>query len=124
MILKILKILTVISFLTITFRDQHIGGLYGQFLILGLFFDFKTFILSLTGLMILTTFIFSSFKTFKKFDIYIFLIGGIVLMIPIFLRLKGIISSNHNDNIFCLTSILFMTIYGTTLFLIIKENKN
>jgi len=125
MILKILKILTVISFLLITFSGRHIGGQFGIFLYLGLFSDFKNLIPVALILMILMMFIFSSFKQLNKIDLYIFIIGGMILMIPIIAHIRFIFINmkNRGDNVFYMTLLPFLTFYGLTLYKIIRENK-
>lgn len=122
--LKLLKLFTVISFILITFDTGHIGGQFGVFIILGFLSDYKDFILSAFIATILITFIISSFKPFKpRFDFYLFLLGGFVLCIPIIMHVSFLFSKMKNriDEVFYLTAALYLVIYATTLFKIIKE---
>jgi hypothetical protein len=125
MILKILKILTVLSFLMITFDSGHLGGQFGIYIILGLFFGFQEAILAALFLIILALFLLSSFKNLKTKDLYIFIIGGLILMIPIIAHIRFLLITmkNRGDKVFYLTLLPFLTFYGLTLFKIIRENK-
>ena len=124
--LKILKLLTVISFVLITFDTGHIGGQFGLFIILGLLSDYKDIIISALILSILLIFIISSFKRFKpKLDFYIFLFGGFSLLIPIIMHMYFLFSKikTRIDATFYLTATLYLIIYGITLLNVFNKQK-
>jgi hypothetical protein len=114
--LKKMKVLIVILFLLITFDSGHIGGQFGCFLILGLISGGVTSIFSLIQIFTLIAFLKSSFKPSNK-DVYIFLIGGILLLIPIVYHIIFLISERHyRQPFFYLTTSLFLIAYVYTLF--------
>ncbi|MCR8667248.1 hypothetical protein NO995_06120 [Aestuariibaculum sp. M13] len=121
--LKILKILTVISFLLITWSGPHIGGPFGLYLILGLFGNISSIIQAGVILVILILFLYNSYKSFHKYDLHLFLIGGIILMIPICSHIYTVLTQyqNKGDKIFFLTLIPFLFSYSVTLFKIYKQ---
>jgi hypothetical protein len=119
--MKILKILTVMSFLVITVNVPHIGGQWGMHLLLFLF-DWSIYTLfSIITLTILIAMIISAFKNFKAKDQSFFLLGGIVLFMPIIeTYIKGFKTSNF-DKDFIITSSVFITLYLITFINIKKE---
>ncbi|GAA4305841.1 hypothetical protein [Aestuariibaculum suncheonense] len=123
MSLKILKILTVISFLLITWSGPHIGGPFGLYLILGLLGNISSIIQAGVILVILILFLYSSYKSFHKYDLYLFLVGGVILMIPICSHINTVFThyKNKGDNVFFLTLIPFLLLYGITLLKIYKQ---
>lgn len=125
MILKILKIFTVISYLFITWTGDHLRGAFGFYLILGLLGNISTILLSVLFLTILTVFLYSSFKPFKKNELYVFLLGGVILFIPILSHFYTVLTQfkNRGDNLFFLTLFPFLILYSMTLFLISRQKK-
>lgn len=122
--LKIFKILTVLSFVIITIDTGHIGGQFGIFIILAYFSDFKDILISILFSSILITFLISCFKNLKtKIDLYLFLVGGIVLFIPITKHILFLITKVRSDVIFYITGLIFILFYSYTLFLIRKNRK-
>lgn len=120
--LKLFKLLTVISFVFITLDSGHIGGQFGLFIVLGFLSDYKDIIISFLTTLILIIFIVNSFKSFKpKIEYLIFLIGGIVLLVPIIMHINFLFSKNRNDDSFYITTLLYLFFYGTTLYFIIKR---
>lgn len=126
MILKILKIFTVISYLLIIWTGDHLGGIFGYYIILGLFGDISTILLSVLFLIILTVFLYSSFKPFKKNELHVFLLGGVILIIPVLSHFYTVLTQfkNRGDNRFFLTLFLFLILYGMTLVSIGRQKKN
>jgi len=96
-----------------------------MFLFLGLFSDFENLIPVALILMILMIFLYSSFKRLNNKDLYIFINGGMILMIPIIAHIRFILinTKNRGDNVFFMTLLPFLTFYGLTLFKIIRKNK-
>lgn len=122
MILKILKILTVLSFLLITFDTGHIGGQFGSFILLGFLSDYKGIMASTLITIILIYFIVSSIKFLKpKVDFYLSLLGGLLLFIPITIHIKFLLSKDRSDSIFYFTTIIFLVFYGFNLYKILKQ---
>jgi hypothetical protein len=123
MILKILKILTVISYLFITWTGSHLGGSFGFYIILGLFLNISSILLSVLFLTILSVFLYSSFKPFKKNELYVFLFGGVILFIPVLFHTYIVLTQfkNRGDNLFFLTLLPFLFLYGMTVFLISRQ---
>lgn len=122
--LKIFKLLTVLSFILITFDTGHIGGQFGLFIILGFLSDYNDILISTLTVAILIGFIINSFKPFKpKFDFYLFFLGGFVLFIPIIMHLSFLFSKNKNiiDEDFYITTTLYFVIYGITLIILKKK---
>lgn len=114
--IKILKILTVISFLVITVSGPHIGGQWGMYLLYFLF-DWSIYTLySIVTLSTLLVIIINAFRPFNRRCQYIFLLGGIVLFIPIInTHIQGFKTSNF-DKGFIITSSIFITFYIITLY--------
>lgn len=81
----------VISFLNITADTGHVGGPFGAYLLLGFLSDIWTIDMSTIYPAVLIIFVVSGFKKFKKKDMYIFLGGGVVLLIPIFMHLSFVL---------------------------------
>ena len=125
MIIKIFKILTVLSFLLITFSGNHLGGQFGLYIFIGLFSGFYLAIPAALILFVLMIFLYSSFKQLRNKDLYIFTVGGMILMIPIIAHIIFILTNmkNRGDFIFYTTLLPFLTFYGLTLFMIYRENK-
>lgn len=123
MILKIFKILTVMSYLFITFDTGHIGGPFGLYIILGLFWNISSILLSVLFLTILSVFLYSSFKPFKKNELYLYLFGGFILLIPVLSHINIVLTQfkNRGDNRFFLTLIPFLFFYFMTLFIIRRQ---
>ena len=120
--MKILKTLTVISFLVITVNAQHIGGQWGMYLLLFLF-DWSIYTLySIITLTILLAIIISAFKNFRTKDQSFFLLGGLVLFIPITVtHVKGFNTGVYDKN-FIITSSIFITLYLITFINIKKKH--
>ena len=125
MILKILKILTVISYLFITCTGGHLRGAFGYYIVLGLFWNISTILLSVLFLTILSVFLYSSFKPFKKNELYVFLLGGVILIMPVLSHFYTVLTQfkNRGDNLFFLTLFPFLILYCMTLFLISSQKK-
>ena len=124
MILKVLKLLTVLCFISITFDTGHIGGQFGLFIMLGFLSDFIGFIISSLSSIILFLFIISSFIPLSpKLDLYIFLWGGVLLLIPIIVHLYFLFSKIRIDTPFYFTVSLYLILYGITLLKIINLRK-
>ena len=122
MILKILKILTVLSFLLITFDTGHIGGQFGSFILLGFLGDYKGILASILITIILIYFIVSSIRFFKpKVDFYLSLLGGVLLFIPITIHIKFLLSKGRSDRVFYFTTLIFLVFYGFNLYKISKQ---
>ena len=123
MILKILKIFTVISYLFIMRTGDHLGGAFGYYLIFGLLGNISTILLSALFLTILTVFLYSSFKPLNKNELYVFLLGGVILIIPVLSHFCTVLTQfkNRGDNLFFLTLFPFLVLYGMTLFLICRK---
>ena len=81
---KVLKILTIVSFLSITLKGVHVGGPLGFFLVLGLFQsdDLLMLIASIVCLSVLAIFVYSIFKPLGRRDFLLFVVGGIILLLP------------------------------------------
>ena len=81
---KVLKILTIVSFLSITLKGVHVGGPLGFFLLLGLFQsdDLLMLIASIVCLSVLAIFVYSIFKPLGRRDFLLFVVGGIILLLP------------------------------------------
>ena len=124
MILKILKIFTVISYFFITWTGDHLGCVFGFYMVLGLFGNISTILISALFLTILSVFLYSSFKPFKKNELYVFLVGGVILIIPVLSHLYTVLTQfkNRGDNLFFLTLFPFLILYGMTLFLLSRKN--
>ena len=122
MIIRILKILVVISFLSITVDTGHVGGPFAAFLVLGFLSDIWTVAMSTLYLTVLILFVLSGFKNFKKKDIYLFIGGGVILLIPIVMHISFLLKERKNsgDNLFYITTTIFLIMYGITLFQINK----
>lgn len=122
MILKILKILTVLSFLLITFDTGHIGGQFGSFILLGFLGDYKGILASILITIILIYFIVSPIRFFKpKVDFYLSLLGGVLLFIPITIHIKFLLSKGRSDSVFYFTTLIFIVFYGFNLYKISKQ---
>lgn len=123
--LKILKAASIISLLLISFSTGHIGGTYFMFLILGLISGGHNTLISILYLIILSLLIISILKSFKnrKTDLYLFLIGGLALTIPISQHIYFLIERNRADTMFYVTATIFLIIYGITLFMIGKKRE-
>lgn len=123
MILKILKIFTVLSYFFITWTGDHLGGFLGFYMVLGLFGNIFTILISASFLTILSVFLYSSFKPFKKNELYVFLLGGVILIIPVLSHLYTVLTQfkNRGDNLFFLTLFPFLILYGMTLFLLSRK---
>ena len=125
MILKILKILTVVSFLAIKVEGEVIGGPLGAFLVLGLLADFLTMISSLIILTILLLFLYSAIKPFKPIDLFTFIAGGVVLIIPIIIHANSVMSEMtfSSGRLFYITLLPFILFYSLTLSMMIRQNQ-
>lgn len=126
MTIKILKLLTVLSFLIITFSTEHIGGQFGLYIILGLFSGGIGTLKALFYVMIILLIILSNIVSFsKKIDFAIFTISGIFFCIPIIMHISYLISKmkNRGDTVFYITTSIFLVFYIATLFKIKENNK-
>lgn len=124
--LKVLKTATVLTFLLIHFSTEHIGGFFGLFIFFGLFSGDINAFKALIILLPLITFTISAFKPFKfPLDYYLFLIGGLILSIPIVMHTYYVISKmpNRGDTIFFITTLIFLATYLFTLFYIKKSRR-
>ncbi|MDE5417316.1 hypothetical protein L3049_04780 [Labilibaculum sp. DW002] len=122
---KILKIGTVIAYLLITWSGDHIGGTFAYYIIFGLF-SIYTILISAIFLTVLIAFLFSSYKAFKKYDLHVFMVGGLILFIPI-IRYSYLVISEYKsrgDDTFFLTLIPFLLLYGITLFKLHKQSNH
>lgn len=115
--LKILKFLTIVSFLLITFNTGHIGGSFWVFLFLGLLSGGKETFFALIILLVLLLFLINAIIPRKtKKDLYLFLIGGIILLVPILMHLQFLIVNGKNGKFpFYISSIIFLIIYCIAL---------
>ncbi|PXY01446.1 hypothetical protein DF185_08145 [Marinifilum breve] len=121
---KILKVLTVLAYVFITWTGTHLGGTFGYYIIFGLM-DIHSVLFSALFLLILISFLYSAFKPIKKYDWHVFLLGGIVLCVPIFYHTHVVLSEfkNRGDHVFFLTACPFLIIYGITVFRIKRSAK-
>jgi len=120
--LKALKILTVVSFLSITVSASHIGGPFLFFLILYLVSGFSGFMMALPILITLVLFVYSAFAPKSKRDKILFIAGGAILFYPITVQLITEIEIfYHHRNLYFMISLLpFLILYGFTLFKVWK----
>ena len=121
MILKILKIFTVVSYLFIMWTGDHLGGTLGFYIAWGFFGNISTILLSALFSTILTVFLYSSFKPFKKNELYVFLLGGVILIIPVLSHFYTVLTQfkNRGDDRFFLTLFPFLILRLRTNELII-----
>lgn len=124
MILRILKALTAISFLSITFAGDHIGGPFGLYVILGLFSSFPTSFISGLIILVILSFFYSAIKPSPKRDKILFLAGGVILFIPIISHLKAELEIfyHHKNLYFMISSLPFLILYGVTIFKVWRIN--
>jgi len=121
---EFLKILIVILYSSIMIQGEHISGPLITFIFLGIF-DNNLIITSISVLVILTliTYIYSAIKPFKKNDFILFIIGGVILYIPIlghiYTSYNKISFSNHK--LFFTTLTIFIITYGIVIYKLLKE---
>jgi hypothetical protein len=125
-ILPVLKVLTAISYCCIIESGDHIGGPIGIFLLLFLFsMEFTLTIAAITLGTVLFLFVYSSFRPNNKTDLYLFLIGGAILLAPFLWQLIKI-HGNLNLNVTTFTVGLFAILWLATVLGIekAKEEEN
>lgn len=122
--LKFLKIGTVIAYLCITWAGAHIGGPFGLCILLGLF-SIQTILISALFLTVLIAFLYSANNAFKKYELEVFLVGGLILSIPIISHAHTVlVFFERKDDTFFLTLIPFILLYGIILFKIQKQRNH
>jgi len=126
--LRIFKALTIISFLSIMLKGEHVGGPLGFFLLLGLFQcdNLLMLIASIVCISVLAIFVYSIFRPFGRRDFLLFVIGGIILFLPIGWLVIYLIG--HPDFIeplpFLMTLLLFIIFWIVALVWIHKTDKS
>jgi len=120
MLLKILKILTPISFLAITIKGDIVGGPYGAFLLLSFVGGILPAISGIVISAILLVFLSNAIMPTKHSDLVIFIVGGAVLFIPI---LAHVLFATQGW-LFFGTLLPFVVIYSLTLFMLIRQKRN
>jgi hypothetical protein len=114
--IKILKILTVISFLSIIINGEQIGPI-GLFILYSIFqSNIFVSIVAILCLLALITFIYSIIKPIKS-EFCVFSIGGSLLMIAI---IHCMIFLVNDEASFLFTTLIFIIIFTMTLIKIYK----
>jgi hypothetical protein len=113
-ILILLKLATVISYCCIIILGEIIGGPMGVFILLGFFtYNLLETLFSVIFTGIIFTMIFSAFRPKRKRDLVIFILGGIILQMPLIWLL---IDSTYLDlEYFFWTAGFFTVIWITTI---------
>lgn len=122
-ILPVLKVLTAISYCCIIVGGDHVGGPIGAFIILFLFSMqiLPTVVATALG-TVLFLFMYSSFRPNNKTDLYLFLIGGVILYAPFLWQLiKDVKQLELNET--TLTIGLFTLLWSATV-IVIEKSRN
>lgn len=123
-LISLFKIATVISYCCIQIDSEHVGGPAGLYIVLGLL-STKVIdkLLSLLILMVLLGMIYSTFKSKQSRDVYLFMIGGLILIIPLIQHMSYTVEYKRFVNWipFAITSLLFLGIEVFTSILIFRK---
>ena len=116
MLLKFLKVITVFSFLCLSYEAEHIGGRFWELLVYGVFSGGFYMIVSCVYLLVLALIILTAFFTVKGKEFYLLLVCGVVLLIPVTLHLEYLIYSGRKNFDFLIWLTVFMISYILALY--------
>jgi hypothetical protein len=124
MVLKTLKLLTVLSFCYIQVRGEHLGAPMIVFLFLGLLSKFK---LTMVGVILIWMALFSILisLTRSKNDRIVIPIALVILIVPIIIQFVNIFGhvKEVNETPFYLTVALFVALATATATMVLKKQK-